>query len=122
MENNSSQNKAKRIQLVLTIGLGSVLAVLVAGYIYYGMQLAKQASDSAVSPDAANQTPSQASPELTREEKLQILDSLAKNSSSTPVSDEQKKATLENLSKDNTSNTMTEADKQKILEQLSKHN
>jgi hypothetical protein len=113
---NATQSRVKRIQLLLTIGLAVVLFALVAGYVYYGMQLAKQGSDT--TPAVVDEKPADSAKELTTEEKMQILDSLAKDAPSTTLSATEKQAALDNLTESSEPQTMTEAQKKAILDDL----
>lgn len=114
---NSTQSSTKRIQVVITGVLALILLGLVAGYVYYGMRLAKQ-SDSVTDIDTQTPAEQDAPPTLTREEKLQILESLSKDSSTTTVTAEEKKAAMDNLTKDAPPSTMSEDEKRAILQQL----
>lgn len=114
---NSTQSSTKRIQILITGVLALILLSLVAGYVYYGMRLAKQ-SDAVTDANTETESQQEATPTLTREEKLKILESLSKDSSTTTVTVEEKKAAMDNLTKGAPPSTMTEDEKRAILQQL----
>lgn len=109
----------QRIQLLITEVLAFVLLVLVASYIYYGMQLAKRTNSVAAAKGETETATETVPPQMTREEKLAILNSLSTDSTTT-ISSAEKESILDNLAKDRPVVTMSEAEKQKILEQLSR--
>ncbi len=118
MESTTQEGRAKRIQKILTVFLALVLALLVAGYIYYGMQLAKRTAGVSTETGTEATATDKSDSTLSHDEKMAILDTLAKDSTTT-VSAAEKEAVLKNLAKDSTTSVMTDEEKQKVLDALS---
>lgn len=114
--------KNSHLQLIITLGLIGLLLAVVGGYIYYGMQQAKQEQVVVEIPVAPEEPASQDPMNLTAEERQAILDELSKESpeGTTPLTEAERAQVLENLKTPVAEKTtpLTEAEKADILESL----
>jgi flagellar basal body-associated protein FliL len=110
--------KEKSAQILIGLALLLVIGLIVGGYIYYGMQFAKNNNpDTSVVPPTATDT---VRPDpLTSEEKKAVMDSLSATASATP-SASVRTAVMKELSTDaaTTTNTMTVEERQAVLDSL----
>ena len=113
----------KTIQRSITIGLAVLLLLILSGYVYFGMQQAKQ-GDVVVSQPISTTTPLVTSEQMTHEQKQAILNALssAADASST-MSVEARQKILNSLQTNSnaTETAMTEEARLKILESLQKN-
>lgn len=95
MEPELSQNRTKRLQMIVTVGLTLVLIAIVAAYVYFGMMRAGE-----VTPEGEEVTvpvaEAPAEPQLSTEEKMKILQQLSEGSTTT-LTQAEKEAILQNL-------------------------
>lgn len=108
----------KSLQTGITIVLALVLAALVAGYVYFGMQQAK--NDAAPLAVEEQSIPSsEDSLQLSAEEKQAIIQNLSLKASDT-VTPAEREVILNSLSTDQASNTVSNEERETILKNLQK--
>ena len=104
--------RVKIMQWLITIFLVSVLALMAAAYIYFGMWYASKADVAPVMPPEQPEVTS-TSTETAR--RIEILDALKKQSTST-IDSAARAEILEKLVKESKPDSSSEADQMKILE------
>jgi flagellar basal body-associated protein FliL len=110
--------RVKIMQWLITILLVSVLALMAAAYIYFGMWYASKADVSPVVPPEQS-TITATSTETAR--RMEILDALKKQSTST-IDSAARAEVLEKLVKESQPDTINEAERAKVLKALEQTN